>query len=310
MKPGQKLLLKIASEGSDEQQLNRGAKYWFDMVVQQCDDIEIEYFNNGQLGNVKQTLEAMLLGEPLVIITDSTWLSDFAPDFDVIQGPYFGTSSADYLKVQYTPWFQEQCDILYKNGYKVLNGGFLYGIRHTIATKAIRSPTDFRGLKMRTPNNEMSINIMEAMGATATPLAYGEMYTALAQGVVNGVENPIATIYDAKLYESAKFLSMTGHQTTLSITVMGASTWEKLSSKTQQAIIELGRKAADHYNADIAGPADNAGLDAMIKQGVTVIQDVNVQAFKDATVGVYGKVTKWTTGLYNRIQREISQVKR
>ena len=87
------------------------------------------------------------------------------------------------------------------------------GIRHTTNSKrSIKKPADLKGLKIRTPADAMTVDIFQALGAATQQIAFGELYIALQQGVVDGQENPLANIHSAKLYEVNKFISLTGHK--------------------------------------------------------------------------------------------------
>ncbi|MDA6894877.1 TRAP transporter substrate-binding protein DctP, partial [Escherichia coli] len=82
-----------------------------------------------------------------------------------------------------------------------------YGTRQIISKKPIRTVDDLAGLKIRVPNNVMQIKAIQAMGATPTPMPLGEVYPALTQGVIDGVENPISVLQGQKLYEQARYLT-------------------------------------------------------------------------------------------------------
>ena len=87
------------------------------------------------------------------------------------------------------------------------------GIRHiTNSKRPIKAPTDMKGLKIRTPPDAMTVDIMQTLGADAQQIKFAELYVALQQGVVDGQENPLANIASAKLYEVQKYLTLTGHK--------------------------------------------------------------------------------------------------
>ena len=111
-----------------------------------------------------------------------------------------------------------------------------------LATKAATKPEDLKGLKIRVPNIRLSNEMMNAMGATATPMPLAEAYPALMQGVINGAENPIPVLYGGKMFEGAKFLLMTRHQVNLSSWIAGTGFIKKLPPEIVKMLKETGEE--------------------------------------------------------------------
>lgn len=146
---------------------------------------------------------------------------------------------------------------------------------------------------------------MNAMGATATPMPLTEMYPALQQGIIDGCENPFSTLYDRKTQEVCKFLSMTAHQKMLSLFFVSTEWFDRLHPEAQKALVEAANEAGDYFSEVLMPTANNAALDAFKKAGVTIIEDVDIKAFKQATLSVY---SNWSVDTYNLIQEQLAKV--
>lgn len=307
--PGEKVTLKFAlAQSADHPTAQVVAQTWLAEFDEKTENVDVEYYYNAELGTVSQTLEAILMGEPLVVATDASNLAVYAPDIDVVTAPYLFTDVKDYQLVAQTDWWQEQCDILYKAGYKIINGTVLFGTRHIIADKPVRSPADLKGAKIRVPDNELAITMMEHMGGVPVPMDISEVYSSISQGLLNGMENPPSVILDSKVYEAAKYLSLTGHQTFCLTTVMSTKVWEKLSPEDQKQLIEIGNRVAT--DSMVIHRIDEAAFETMKNEGVEIINDVDVVAFQNAVQPLYeGAISKWSSNLADRIRSEVEAIK-
>jgi TRAP-type C4-dicarboxylate transport system substrate-binding protein len=306
---GEKVTMKFAlAQSADHPTAKVVAQTWLAEFDEKAENVDIEYYYNAELGTVSQTLESILMGEPLVVATDASNLAVYAPDIDVVTAPYLFTDVKDYQLVAQTDWWQEQCDILYKAGYKVINGTVLFGTRHIIADRPIRSPADLKGAKIRVPDNELAITMMEYMGGTPVPMDISEVYSSISQGLLNGMENPPSVILDSKVYEAAKYLSLTGHQTFCLTTVMSTKVWEKLSPEDQKQLIDIGNRVA--ADSMVIHTIDEAAFETMKNEGVEIVTDVDVAAFQKAVQPLYeGAISKWSPNLAERIRSEVEAVK-
>lgn len=250
--------------------------------------LAIVLYPNGQLGSVSEMLEQIQMGETVAVSTDAGALKAFAPDLGILECPYMFESVEEASLVFKTQWFADQCDILYKAGIKVLSAEMIYGARHIMAKVPVRVPADLKGVKIRVPNNDLSISMMEAMGGVATPMSLSEVYSSIQQGVIDGMENPFATHIDNSMWEVCDYLSLTGHQITISWYVMSASVFDSLSEQDQNYLMTSAKTAADYFNS-INGAANEEALQTLKDKGVTVVEDVDIAAFKEATASVYEK---------------------
>jgi TRAP-type transport system periplasmic protein len=163
------------------------------------------------------------------------------------------------------------------------------GIRHmSNSKKPILTPDDLKGLKMRTPPDPVTVDIMTAVGASAQQIKFSELYVALQQGVVDGQENPLVNIYASKLHEVNKFISLTGHKYEMTPFLMSKRTWDKLGAAERKAIQEAAADATA-LQRKLAAEAD-AKLEGDLKAAGVRVDKVDQAPFVKATESV---TTKW-----------------
>lgn len=159
------------------------------------------------------------------------------------------------------------------------------GLRQVTSNNEITKPADLAGLKIRTPEDNMTIAIFTALGAAPSPLAFSELYLALQQGTFDAQENPVANIYANNFQDVQKYMAMTNHKYECKNMIMSLSTWNKLNADTQALLLEAAKiYGQEHRDAIVSNQdAQQAELEAA---GMTVTQ-VDAQAFVDATASVY-----------------------
>jgi tripartite ATP-independent transporter DctP family solute receptor len=176
-----------------------------------------------------------------------------------------------------------------------------YGTRYVTSKKAIRTPEDMKGMKLRAPDMPLSVANAKAMGANPTPMALSEVYLALQQNVVQGQENPIPTIYTQKFYEVQSHISLTGHVLQLTPVFIATKKYEALPASFQKALMESVAAVAPTINKAVADK-EKSWLEEMKAKGMQVTQP-DVEAFRKATQSVIKEFeSTWGAGLYERIQ--------
>lgn len=178
------------------------------------------------------------------------------------------------------------------------------GIRHiTNSKRAIRVPADTKGLKIRTPPDPMTVDIMQALGADTQQIKFSELYVALQQGVVDGQENPLTNIVSAKLYEVQKYLSLSGHKYEVTPFLIGKRAWDKLTPADQKLFQEAATEATQ-LQRKLSKEADDKLLDELKAKGVQV-DTIDRALFIAATKPVYDK---WLTGSTGDFVKRIMDV--
>jgi tripartite ATP-independent transporter DctP family solute receptor len=206
------------------------------------------------------------------------------------------------MKAANSDVIKEISDKLDKNrGVKILAADMYYGARHlTTRNKAIRTPADLKGMLIRAPDQPVYLEAVRAMGATPTPVAFSDLYMALKQGVVDGQENHIPTIYTYKYYEAQKYLMLTGHM--LRVNLVGvSSSWYNSLPNDLKDLINKSLKEAVKYNNELTLKQENDMLEELKKLGMIVVQP-DVEAFREAAKGVPKIFEKdWGKGTAERL---------
>ena len=158
----------------------------------------------------------------------------------------------------------------------------------TNSRKAVYTPADMKGLKLRTMENPMHIAFFKLLGANPTPMNFGELYTALQQKTVDGEENPVAIVYDAKFYEVQKYYSLTGHVFSATMALTSKAWLDKLPADLRDVVVKGGRQFVLAQRKMIAA-AENKQLEELKTKGMKVntLTPAQKDMFVKATRPVY-----------------------
>ncbi len=236
--------------------------------------IKLELHLNGTLGNERDMIEGLGLGTQEMVNVSTAPLLNFSPDFMVWDLPYMVENSPEGLRKTYKimdgPVGQAMLKSLEKQGIKGLS--FAHnGFRHCVnRVKPVAHPADIRGLKIRTMENNVHLAFYSAVGASPTPMASTEAFTALQQGVIDGMDNNLDSFYTQGAFETAKYLTLTSHVFSASAMLMSLDFYNSLSADDQQIIldgIEVTKKAYRQISEERDGEVADIIRE---KYGVTV----------------------------------------
>ena len=214
----------------------RGAPVKFAEVVKAKSNgrIEVQVAPSAQLGDDAAMVTALRTGALDISANSQGALANAVPEYAAFGMPFLFADLPQAWKLLDGPLGKELAEKSADKGMVVL-GYWDNGIRHmTNSKRPITKPEDLKGLKMRTPPDAMTVDIMQALGAEAQQIKFAELYVALQQGVVDGQENPLVNIYASKLYEVQKYLSLTGHKYEMTPFLMSKRSWDRLSAGRPQ----------------------------------------------------------------------------
>ncbi len=265
--------------------------------------IVIQSFAGGQLGSSRDMIDAVANGVQQIVTEGAANFGAWVPSISVVEAPYIWRDAAHLDKAMNGAIGEQFNDTLVKaRGMRIL-GTTYYGTRHiTTTAKAVRTPADMAGLKLRVPENDVFKAMAEAWGAKPTPMNFGELYLALKQGVVDGQENPLPTIKSGKFDEVQKFLVLSAHIITPRLVVVNEAFWQGLSAGDRKIIADAVRNGIAWQNAELIRQ-ENTLVDTFKAAGMTVITP-DVNAFKAPVIAKVPKMfeSKWGAGTYDRIQ--------
>jgi len=196
--------------------------------------LKVKIFPDAQLGSEREVLELLQIGSVAATKVSAATLSNFVPEYHLLGIPYLFRDKEHQFNVLEGPIGKS---ILAKGSKFWLRGLCYYdaGSRSFYTSeKAIRTPDDLKGLKIRVMNNQMAINMVNSMGGSATPLSYSELYTAIQQGVVDGAENNPPSFVSSNHYEISKYYTLDQHSSVPDVLLIGTKYWEKLSEEEKK----------------------------------------------------------------------------
>lgn len=266
--------VSIGYENNPGENIDLAVNRWKELLEERSGgSIKVELYPSSQLGSKNDLIDQMIAGDSVITLGDGgAFIDRGVPDMAFMAA--YGTFDTwdQVWKLIDSDWFADQCQQLEDVvGLKVLAANWIYGERHILATKPVRSLEDMKGLKLRVPTSSMHVTAFELMGASAVSMNLGEVYTALQQGVVDGLENPLSTLYNGKFQEVAKYLTLDGHSKATTMWFCGSQFFNSLTAEQQQWLIETAEEAG-LYNNDLALAADGELLEKFKAEGVEIIE--------------------------------------
>lgn len=244
--------------------------------------MSLKFFPSAQLGNERQMQESLTVGTLEMTITGLVNLYD--PAFALFDFPYLYDNREQIKNVMYSDLMQEMNEGLIKKGMRII-GLMEVGFRNITSNKPIKTPADLKGFKIRTPESPAQIECFKAMGALPTPMSFNELYSALQQGVVDGQENPLENIYNAKFYEVQKYVTASRHIYNFAYVLVSEKFWQSLP-KDQQDILAECIKGGSMWQIDYLKNRE-AELEKELKsKGMEFIYP-DRDAFREAAMGAY-----------------------
>ena len=235
--------------------------------------LKVKIFPDAQLGSEREVLELLQIGSVAATKVSAATLSNFVPEYHLLGIPYLFKNKEHQFEVLEG----EIGKSILQKGSKFWLRGLCYydaGSRSFYTSKkAIRTPEDLEGLKIRVMNNQMAINMVNSMGGSATPLAYGELYTAIQQGVVDGAENNPPSFVSSNHYEISKYYTLDQHSSVPDVLLIGTKFWNELSEEekvwVQEAADESAQAQKVFWNESVEASmktAKAAGVEVIIPE--------------------------------------------
>lgn len=248
-------------------------------------NVVIEVHPSETLGSDRQMVEAVAMGALDLSINSQGPVANYNNKLLVMGLPFLFSKPEQAYAVLDGEVGEMISEELIPKGFRVL-AYWENGFRHiTNNVRPIYKPEDLKGLKIRTPEDQITLAIFSALGANPAPLAFGELYMALSQGLFDGQENPVTNIYYSKLYEVQKYISLTNHKYETCPLIVSEKTWGKLPEEYQKLLKEAAMKYAQVHR-EMNVKTNNELLGELEKAGVQVNQ-ADVEAMRAATQSVY-----------------------
>lgn len=264
-------------------------------------DLDVKVFPAGQLGQQRELIEQMQNGALDLVHANASPLGGFEASFGIYDMPYLFRDADHFFKVVDGPVGE---DILNAARPKAFVGLAYYdnGTRSFYAKKPLPKPEDLKGLKVRVQPGPIATRMVDLLGATATPLAWGEVYTALQSGVVDGAENNVTALTLARHGEVMKVYTRDEHTRVPDVVLIATATLDRLKPEQQALLRKAAKDSAAAHNARWKAELEKAEGEAA-KLGVTFV-DADKAAYRKAVQPMYDdlKSTPALAALADRIQ--------
>ena len=298
-------VLQLGTTVNEQDSFQVAAEKFAELVEERTNGAyKIEIYPNGTLGGERDMLESMQMDTLDMAIVTSGPFINFSDAMGVLDMPYLFGSNEEAYTVLDGEIGRELLDTLETSGHK----GLAYaerGFRNlTNNVKPIQTAADLNGLKLRVMENDVYTASFKAMGVNADPMAWADALTALQQGTVDGQENPVNVIYSYKLWESQKYATLDRHSYSTAIITMSANLFNSLDAETQQIFLDAAQEAAEFERAWVAEQEADQ-LQAMKDNGMEVIEDPDLDSFKEAVQPVYEQYDQYADYV-SRIQEVIA----
>jgi len=254
--------------------------------------VKFEIFPAGQLGSESEIQEKVRLGAIDMATTTHNYLIKYEKAFAVIAMPYLFDNYEHAHRVLDGTAMAWLAPLAEKQGFVILSN-WEWGFRNlTNNVRPINQPEDIRGLRIRVPPVAELEVTMQALGAQVSKIGFKELYAALAQGLVDGQENPLNVIYYNKLYKVQKHLALTRHVYYNSLHLMSVKSWAWLTPAQQSIVREESKAAGDGMRRQIVGEEEDL-LARMVADGVKVTRP-DPKAFRAMAAPAYQKIAAYT----------------
>ncbi len=301
---------KFAHSGSLEHQYQIGAEQFKKLVEEKSGgEMKVNIFPQAQLGGERDLAEGVRMGTIEMSSVAAGNMAGFVPELQVFGVPFLFQTREQVYSVLDGPVGKDLADIMLGKGFVNLSI-WEVGFRNiTNNIRPVKTPDDMKGLKIRVQESKIWIEFMKSLGAIATPIPFGELYTALQQKVVDGQENPVATIYSMKFYEVQKYLSLTGHTYEPALVVANPKWFNGLDPKHQAILKEAAMEAAVFQRQKLA-ELDRERFEVIRKAGVEVVENPDKAAFAKATEDLHKVLADSVpVALVQKITDEVAKVK-
>ena len=295
----------------DTHPYNLGLNKMGDLIKEKTNGaVTLDVFGNSQLGSERDLIEGLQIGSVQVTCISTAPLAGFTDMFLVFDLPFIFETTEQARAVMDSEVGEQILHSVDEQGLVGL-AWFENGFRNvTNNVKPVTVPDDLKGIKIRTMENPIHMAAFKIMGADPTPMAMGDVFTALQQGTIDAEENPVPIVETNKFYEVQKYISMTGHIFSPAPVFIAKDYYDAMPEEYQTAIQEAATEAAPYQREQI-DEQEATGVETLKENGMEV-NDVDKTPFKEATAPIYDEYVKEGTGcvspeIYQQVQEIIAQ---
>ena len=307
---GGEYAMKSGSTTPDTHPYNLGMNRLNELLQEKTNGaVSVDHFGSSQLGGERDLIEGLQIGSVQMCCISTAPLSGFTDSFLVFDLPFIFETNEQARAVMDSDVGTEILNSVEDQGL-VGVCWFENGFRNvTNNVRPINKPEDLKGLKIRTMENQMHMAAFQIMGADPTPMAMGEVFTALQQGTIDGEENPVPIVESNKLDEVQKYNSLTGHLFSPAPVFISKDYYDGMPEEYQKAVMEAGKESVEYQREQI-DEQTASGIEVMKERTGMETNEVDKSLFKDATAPLYDQYIKDESGcvnpdIYNRVMEVV-----
>lgn len=288
--PENPMVLTLAHSLSETHTVHIAMQEFADNVEERTGGrIQVKIFPNGQLGSENEAMEQLMAGVISMTKVASPGLATYNESYHAFGLPFIFDDTQDFYHVMDSPQMQDFFLSSADDGFVTLTY-YTSGARSFYTkNKAIRTPADLKGLKIRVQDMKSQTDMLKALGGTPVAMSYGDVYTSLQTGIIDGTENNETALTTGKHGEICKVYSTDQHAMIPDVMVMSSKVWATISPEDQQIILEAAHESTESHKTAWDAAIDEAIEEAKTEMNVTFVDDVDKEAFREATKDMVGE---------------------
>ena len=272
-----------------------------DVAEKSAGTINIQIFPNGTLGSESDMISQVQFGMLDMAKVSASTLGNYNKLYNAYSVPYVFDNQEHYYSVMDGEIAQELYMATEGDGFIGLTWLDSGSRSFYTKDKAIRTPADLKGLKIRTMDSQMAIDMMNNLGGSATVMGYSDIYTGLQQGVIDGAENNVTALRDHG--DVAKFYSFDEHTRIPDIVVLSADVWNSMSDAQKEVMKSCAAAATNEYKVAWKAFEDTVLEAAVNNNGVELVRDVDIAAFQAAVAPIYDNLKTSDPDVYAVVEK-------
>lgn len=301
----QVITMRLAETHAQDYPTTRGNYHFAELVEERTNGrIRIEVFHSAQLGEERAAIEQVQFGAIDFTRVSISPLAAFSPGLDAMQMPFLYRDSDHMWSVLLGPIGDEMLESVEEAGFIGL-AWYDSGARNFYnSVRPIRTVEDMRGLRIRVQESRLMVGLVEALGAVATPMPFGEVYSALQTGVIDGAENNWPSYYSTSHYEVAEHFTLNGHTRVPEILVASKIAMDRLSAE-DQAIIKQAARDSIAFQREQWEAFEQVAEERIRAAGNQIVDGLtpeNYQQFRARMQPLYDELSPQATAMVERIQ--------
>lgn len=290
--PVETITLRCGLNNPDSHPLVQGMFRFNEILMEKSGGkYEIEFFTGGQLGDKTTQMQSLQTGALDMYMIMPGEIANYGVDeMNVLNLPYLFDSVEHARAVYETELGQELLDSIQARGSKMVGIGMYQEAARNFffVEKPVTTIADLEGMKMRVPSSPIYVELMETFGASATPIAFGELYSALQTGVVDGAEQPYSGYYANSFHEIAKYYVKTGHQISPNMILMSEITYEAMSEEDQNLIKEAFAESKEYFR-ELSERSDEEIIAKLLEQDVQILEVDDMSEWQEKAAPLHEK---------------------